>query len=55
MRDVVPEMNDARRDLKAAIADAVVQGEAEQRRVAAILREAAGNIRRGAAEDEVDL
>ncbi len=51
------EFNEARRDLKAAIADAIVLGEAEQRRVAEILRQAAGEIRRqqGSAEDVVDL
>jgi DNA-binding PadR family transcriptional regulator len=51
------EFNDARRDLKAAIADAIAIGEDEQRRVADILRRAAGEIRggQGSAEDAVDL
>ena len=50
------EFNDARRDLKAAIADAIATGEDEQRRVAGILRRAAEEIRRqGPAEDVVDL
>ena len=50
------EFNEARRDLKAAIADAIALGEDEQRRVADILRRAAGEIRRqGPAEDVVDL
>ena len=50
------EFNEARRDLKAAIADAIVLGEDEQRRVADILRRAADEIRRqGPAEDVVDL
>jgi DNA-binding PadR family transcriptional regulator len=54
--DTTAEFNEARRDLKAAIADAIVLGEAEQRRVAEILRHAAGEIRRqGPAEDVVDL
>jgi DNA-binding PadR family transcriptional regulator len=57
MRDVIPEMNDARRDLKSAIADAVVLGEASQRRVAEILRKAAEEIRKADQpdDDEVDL
>jgi DNA-binding PadR family transcriptional regulator len=50
------EFNEARRDLKDAIADAIALGEDEQRRVADILRHAAGEIRRqGPAEDVVDL
>jgi DNA-binding PadR family transcriptional regulator len=53
--DVVPEFNDARRDLKAAIADAIALGEDEQRRVADILRHAAGEIRRHGPHDSVDL
>ncbi len=55
MPDVVPEFNDARRDLKAAIADAIALGEDEQRRVADILRHAAGEIRRHGPHDSVDL
>jgi DNA-binding PadR family transcriptional regulator len=50
------EFNDARRDLKAAIADAIAAGEDEQHRVAGILRRAAEEIRRqGSGEDVVDL
>jgi len=53
--DAVPEFNEARRDLKAAIADALALGAAEQRRVADILRRAAGEIRRPGPGDDVDL
>lgn len=53
IRDVVPEMNEARRELKAAIAEAMARGEDEQRRVADILRKAAAEIR--GPEDDVDL
>jgi DNA-binding PadR family transcriptional regulator len=54
---VVPEFNDARRDLKAAIADAIAQGEEEQRRVAGVLRRAAEVIRQGrdAGADSIDI
>ena len=43
--DVVPEVNEARRDLKAAIADKLDSSAADQRRVAEILRNAADAIR----------
>lgn len=45
--NVVPEFNDARRELKAAIAEAIADGEEAQRRVADLLRKAAGEIREG--------
>jgi DNA-binding PadR family transcriptional regulator len=45
--DVVPEVNEARRELKAAIAEKLEASTDEQRRVAQILREAAASIRRG--------
>jgi len=50
--DVLPEVNEARRDLKAAIAEAVCQGEDAQRRLAEVLRKAAAEIR---GSDDVDL
>jgi DNA-binding PadR family transcriptional regulator len=50
-----PEFNEARRELKAAIADAIALGDSEQQRVAGILRHAAGEIRRGSAGGDVDL
>lgn len=53
--DVVPALNDARRDLKAAIADSIGDGEGAQLRVAEILRGAAAEIRRTTGSDEVDL
>lgn len=53
--DAVPEFNSARRDLKAAIADALGRGEDEQRRVADILRRAAADIRRANAADDIDI
>jgi len=55
MRDVIPEVNEARRELKAAIAATVKMGAESQRRVAEILRKAAEEIRAAEAEDEVDL
>jgi DNA-binding PadR family transcriptional regulator len=56
MRDVIPEMNDARRELKSAISEAVALGEDSQRRVADILRYAANEIRNaGQHDDDVDL
>ena len=54
MADVPPEVNEARKALKKAIKQAVQRGEAEQRRVAEILRRAADEIR-GSAEDDIDL
>jgi DNA-binding PadR family transcriptional regulator len=44
MADVLPEVNDARRDLKAAIKAASGKSEAVQRRLAEILRQAAKDI-----------
>jgi DNA-binding PadR family transcriptional regulator len=56
---VVPEVNEARRALKAAIAEKLDASEEEQRRVAAILHDAAVAIRRLASdagnEDDIDL
>jgi DNA-binding PadR family transcriptional regulator len=51
--DVLPEVNEARRELKAAIADAIGQGEDAQRRLADILRRAAADLRRP--DGDVDL
>lgn len=53
--DTVPEFNAARRDLKSAIANAIVLGEDEQRRVADILRRAAADIRGHGLSGDVDL
>ena len=53
--DTVPEFNEARRELKAAIGDAISLGEEEQRRVAEILRKAASKIRRLSAADAIDI
>ena len=58
MRDVVPELNDARRNLKSAMAESVPHGEATQRRIAEILRKAAEEIRAAAPEagpNDIDL
>jgi DNA-binding PadR family transcriptional regulator len=54
---VVPEVNDARRELKAAIAEKLDASEAEQRRVAEVLRKAAEDIRKPEAKpaDDIDL
>jgi DNA-binding PadR family transcriptional regulator len=54
---VVPEVNEARRALKAAIASKIDAPDDEQRRVASVLREAAAAIRGGEtpAPDPVDL
>jgi DNA-binding PadR family transcriptional regulator len=56
---VIAEVNEARRALKAAIADKLDAPANEQRRVASILREAAAAIRnatpKAPAEDNVDL
>jgi len=56
---VVPEVNEARRALKAAIAEKLDISEAEQRRIAAILQEAAAAIRKpvedAGSEAEIDL
>ena len=56
IRDVLPEVNDARRELKTAISDAVHLGPENQRRVADILRKAAADIRAAeVADDDIDL
>ena len=58
MRNVLPEVNEARRELKSAIADAVNLGDQAQRRVAEILRKAADDIRQTAAdgnEPDIDI
>ncbi len=54
---VIPEVNDARRELKAAIAEKLEASEAEQQRVAAVLRKAAEDIRRPDTKptDDIDL
>lgn len=56
---VLPEVNEARRALKRAIAEKLDASADEQRRVAGILREAASAIRQSAAapatEDDIDL
>jgi DNA-binding PadR family transcriptional regulator len=51
--DVLPEVNEARRELKAAIAEAIGGGEDAQRRLVDILRKAAADIR--ATDGDVDL
>lgn len=51
--DVLPEVNEARRELKAAIAGAIARGEDEQRRLAEILRRAAADIR--GSDQDMDL
>ena len=55
--NVVPEFNGARRELKAAIAEAIAEGEDEQRRVAEVLRKAADEIRAGrqVGPDDIDI
>ena len=61
MNDVIPEVNDARRELKDAIRNSVRSGDpAAQRRLADILRRAANEIRQAPepdrpAEDDIDL
>ncbi len=56
IRDVIPEVNDARRELKSAISEAVRLGSENQRRVAEILRKAAEDIRAAEVEDDdIDL
>lgn len=54
LKDVVPELNDARRDLKAAIKKARHGSEDQQRRAAEILKRAAGEIE-ALGEDDVDI
>ena len=56
MDDVAPEVNEARRELKAAIKRAAKDKAAEsQRRLAEILRRAADEIRRGLGPDSADV
>lgn len=58
MADVLPEVNDARRDLKAAIKAASAKSESVQRRLAEILRQAARDIDAlsdAPREDDVDI
>ena len=58
MADVLPEVNDARRDLKAAIKTASGKNEMVQRRLAEILRQAAKDIdalNDTPREDDVDI
>jgi DNA-binding PadR family transcriptional regulator len=54
---VIPEVNEARRELKAAIAERLEASEDEQRRMASILRKAAEEIRKPPANptDDIDL
>jgi acyl-CoA reductase-like NAD-dependent aldehyde dehydrogenase len=51
---VVPELNDARRDLKAAIKKARRASEEQQRQTAEILKRAAADIE-ALGEDDVDI
>ena len=58
MADVLPEVNDARRDLKVAIKTASGKSEAVQRRLAEILRNAAveiNGLNDAPREDDVDI
>ncbi|HQZ11397.1 MAG TPA: PadR family transcriptional regulator [Devosia sp.] len=57
MADVIPEVNEARRELKAALAEAVRLRPEDQKSVADILRRAAGEIRQSGRNpgDEIDL
>ena len=56
MDDVAPEVNEARRELKAAIRRAAKDKAADsQRRLAEILRRAADEIRRGLGPDSADV
>lgn len=54
LKDVVPELNAARRDVKAAIKKARRSSEEQQRHVAAILTRAAAEIQ-ALGEDDVDI
>lgn len=54
MKDVVPELNDARRTIKAAIKKARRSSEEQQRQAAGILRRAAAEIE-ALGEDDVDI
>ncbi len=55
LKDVVPELNDARRELKAAIKKARKASEEQQRHAAQILRKAAAEIAALGEDDDVDL
>jgi DNA-binding PadR family transcriptional regulator len=55
LKDVVPELNDARRELKAAIKKARKASEDQQRHAAEILRKAAADIAALGDDDDVDL
>lgn len=57
MRDVIPEVNDARRDLKAALSEVSGLRPEDQQKVADILKRAADEIRAAGRrpEDDVDL
>ena len=54
LKDVVPELNDARRTLKAAIKKARRANEDQQRQAAEILKRAAAEIE-ALGEDDVDI
>lgn len=54
LKDVVPELNDARRDLKSAIKKARRASEDQQRHVAEILKRAAAEIE-ALGDDDVDI
>jgi DNA-binding PadR family transcriptional regulator len=49
---VIAEVNDARRDLKAAIAEKLDMSESDQRRLARVLRDAAAEIRKLGSKDD---
>jgi len=54
IKDVVPELNEARKALKSALRKARHAGEGAQREAAAILREAAGRLD-ALGDDEIDI
>ncbi len=55
LRDVIPEVNDARRALKSAIANALPAEHETQRRLAEILDKAARKIRALSKDDDIDI
>lgn len=55
LKDVVPELNDARRDLKAALKKARRASEDQQRQAAQILHQAAADIASLGEDDEIDI
>ena len=55
LKDVVPELNEARRDLKAAIKKVRRGSDDQQHQAAAILKRAAAEIDALAAEDDIDI